>query len=119
MEVMRKLPDGAYRIEITLVCQNGHALIKFSRSTLPTHEQEGVIYRRNTLGRFVELDGTDYAGQEWHRINLWCRTPLRNGGTCQIHEQITRDRLEAWFAPLWQPYRIDRRGRVTWAELTA
>jgi hypothetical protein len=103
---------SSFRVEITVCCPRGHKLLPFYRSTLPHLEDEGVSYDRGRLGRFAELSGADYGGQDWRRIILRCHAP-GPAGTCRYRVEILRERMEEDLGKLWAPW-AKHRERVIW-----
>jgi hypothetical protein len=93
----------SFRVEITVCCPRGHALLPFYRLTLPELEHEGVTYDQGRLGRGATLTGE---GEDWHLIRLRC-------GQCPADVRVNRAKLEARLAALWAP-NAKHRERVIW-----
>jgi hypothetical protein len=100
--------DYSFRVEITVCCARGHALLAFHRLTLPGREHEGVSYDEASLGKGATVTGEP--PDDWRKIYLTC-------GHCGGRTtEVSRSRLEDMLAAMWAPYATGPqvRKRVIW-----
>jgi len=92
-----------FRVELTVPCPRGHALMAFHRLTLPGYEHEGVMFDGGRVGKSVIMTAD---GDDWAKIRLHCMR-------CPASVEVRRDRLEAELAAMWAPL-ATRRERKVW-----